>query len=100
MAFSSLSVNAGGLLNQFAWPVALKRIGWRTYIVYTIWCGVQATVFYFMMPETRKRTLEELDRIFEARNPVKASLAAREIAVDAEGTIVASETNPVVDAKV
>ena len=57
-------------------------------------------MFYFMMPETRKRTLEELDRIFEARNPVKASLAAREIAVDEEGTIVASETNPVVDAKV
>ena len=100
MAFSSLAVNAGGLLNQFAWPLALNRIGWRTYIVYTIWCGIQATVFYFMMPETRKRTLEELDRIFEARNPVKASLAAREIAVDADGTIVASEANPVIDAKV
>ena len=100
MAFSAMSVNAGGLLNQFAWPIALKRIGWRTYIVYTIWCGVQAIVFYFMMPETRKRTLEELDRIFEARNPVKASLAAREIALDEDGTIVASEANPIIDAKV
>lgn len=100
MAFGQLAVNAGGLLNQFAWPIALNRIRWKTYIVFTIWCGVQAAVFYFMMPETRKRTLEELDRIFEAPNPVKASLAAREIALDAEGTIVASEENPIADGKV
>lgn len=100
MAFSSLAVNAGGLLNQFAWPISLAKIGWKTYIVFTIWCGIQAIVFYFVMPETRKRTLEELDRIFEARNPVKASLATREIAIDAEGTIIASEANPAIDAKV
>ena len=30
MAFSSLAVNAGGLLNQFAWPIALADIGWKT----------------------------------------------------------------------
>lgn len=100
MAFSSLSTNAGGLLNQLVWPISLNRIGWKTYIVFTIWCGIQAIVWYFMMPETRKRTLEELDRIFESRNPVKASLAKREIAVDAGGTIVASEPNPVADARV
>lgn len=28
MAFSSLCVNASGLLNAYAWPIALKRIGW------------------------------------------------------------------------
>lgn len=30
MAFSSLAVNAGGMLNQFAWPIALKHIGWKS----------------------------------------------------------------------
>lgn len=29
MAFSSLAVNAGGLLGQFAWPVSLANIGWK-----------------------------------------------------------------------
>jgi MFS family permease len=28
MAFSSLCVNAAGLLNAYAWPIALKKIGW------------------------------------------------------------------------
>lgn len=51
MAFSSLAVNASGLLNQFAWPISVKQIGWRTWIVFCIWCGIQAAVFYFMMPE-------------------------------------------------
>jgi MFS family permease len=57
MAFSSLAVSAGGLLNQFAWPVSLKAIGWYTYIVFVIWCAVQATVFYFFLPETKNRTV-------------------------------------------
>lgn len=30
MAFSALAVNAGGLLNQFAWPISLANIGWKT----------------------------------------------------------------------
>lgn len=91
MAFSSLAVNAGGLLNQFAWPISLARIGWHTYIVFAIWCAVQFFVFYFFLPETRKRTLEELDVIFEARNPVKASLNAHKVAILSDKTILASD---------
>jgi MFS family permease len=36
MAFSSLAVNAGGLLGQFAWPVALKNIGWKVRLLSTL----------------------------------------------------------------
>jgi nitrate/nitrite transporter NarK len=64
MAFSSLAVNAGGLLNQFAWPVALKAIGWKTYIVFVVWCAVQATIFYFFLPETKNRTVRHEDPPF------------------------------------
>lgn len=74
MAFSSLAVNAAGLLNQFAWPVALENIKWKTYIVFMIWCFCQAVIIYFLIPETKGRTLEELDDIFESPNPVKTSL--------------------------
>ena len=91
MAFSSLCVNAAGLLNNYAWPIALDKIGWHTYIIFLIWCAIQFTVFYFFFPETRRRTLEELDRIFQAKNPVKESLIAHKVAVDHEGTILASE---------
>ena len=43
------------------------------------------------MPETRRRTLEELDKIFQAPNPVKESLKPKKLAVDADGTVLASE---------
>nr|OQO20528.1 hypothetical protein B0A51_11502 [Rachicladosporium sp. CCFEE 5018] len=91
MAFSSLAVNAGGLLNQFAWPISLQKIGWKTYIVFIIWNAIMATIFYFFMPETKNRTLEELDAIFESPNPVKTSLKAHKVAVANDGTILASD---------
>jgi hypothetical protein len=55
------------------------------------WCAFMTVVFYFLMPETRRRTLEELDKIFEAKRPVKESLKPHKVAVNAEGTILASE---------
>ncbi|KAK5170400.1 uncharacterized protein LTR77_004987 [Saxophila tyrrhenica] len=91
MAFSAFCVNAAGLLNGYAWPVALKEISWYTYIIFTIWCAIQTVVFYFLMPETRRRTLEEMDKIFEAPNPVKESLKPHKVAVNSEGTILATE---------
>ena len=60
MAFSNLAVNAAGMLNQYAWPVSMKQIGWKTYIVFTIWDAVQATVVYFFIPETKGRTVSYL----------------------------------------
>ncbi|KAK1763177.1 general substrate transporter [Phialemonium atrogriseum] len=88
MAFSSLAVNAAGLLNQFAWPVAMRNIGWKTYIIFTVQDCVQAAVIYMLIPETKGRTLEELDEIFNAKSPVKASLARRTIAVTERGDVV------------
>jgi MFS family permease len=46
-----------GLLNQFAWPVSMDKIGWRTYIIFTIWCGIQSLIIFFWIPETKNRTV-------------------------------------------
>ncbi|KAJ4176876.1 hypothetical protein NW755_014180 [Fusarium falciforme] len=88
MAVSNLAVNAAGLLNQFAWPVAMKGIKWRTYIIFTIWCLIQFTIVYVFIPETKGRTLEELDDIFKAKRPVKASLKKKTVAITNNGNIV------------
>ncbi|TPX22937.1 hypothetical protein DIZ76_014818 [Coccidioides immitis] len=74
MAFSSLATGAAGLLNKFAWPVSIERIAWRTYIIFAVWDAIQAIVIYFTIVETKNRTLEELDEIFKAPNPVMASI--------------------------
>ncbi|CEJ81556.1 Putative Lactose permease [[Torrubiella] hemipterigena] len=88
MAFGNLGVNLAGLLNQFAWPVALDKIGWRTYIIFTIWDAIMSVFVYFFLPETKGRTLEELDEIFEAKNPVKASIAKKKLAINATGEVL------------
>ncbi|RYP08711.1 hypothetical protein DL764_001731 [Monosporascus ibericus] len=88
MAFSSLAVNVGGLLNQFAWPVSMQAIKWKTYIIFTVQDAVQAAIIWWMIPETKGRTLEELDEIFKAKNPVKASTQKKEIAVNQFGDVV------------
>ncbi len=60
MAFQSFFVNAAGLLNQFAWPIAIKEIQWKTYIIFVVWTFIQGVLAYFFFPETRKRTVSLL----------------------------------------
>jgi sugar porter (SP) family MFS transporter len=88
MAFSGAFTNFALLSNQFGVPVALEDIRWKTYIVFCVWCFIQAGVLYFLVPETKNRTLEELDRIFASPNPVKASLEKKVYDVDAQANII------------
>ncbi|EWZ33365.1 hypothetical protein FOCG_15694 [Fusarium oxysporum f. sp. radicis-lycopersici 26381] len=88
MAFSSLFTNAAMLVMQFGIPVALKNIAWKTYIVFCIWCVCQSVILYFLVPETKNRTLEELDHIFSSDNPVKTSTQKKLFEADAHANIV------------
>lgn len=74
----SFAGNASGLVNQFALPIALNVISWKTYFIYMAVCLCQAVYYYFVMVETKGHTLEELNLIFEARNPRKASAIMKE----------------------
>jgi hypothetical protein len=88
MAFSSFAVNAAGLLNQYAWPVSMQKLGWKTYIIFTIWCAIQGIIIFITIPETKNRTLEELDEIFNSPSPVKTSLQKKKLGLDAYGDVV------------
>lgn len=57
MAFSNLFVSAGGLVNQFGMPEAIKQIGFYLYIVFIVWNFCQAAILYFLVPETKNRTV-------------------------------------------
>ncbi|KAL6157504.1 hypothetical protein ACJQWK_07051 [Exserohilum turcicum] len=91
MAFCQFSLTAAILVNQFAYPVALENIGWRLYIVFACWCPVQAFVVWLFIPETKNRTLEEIDDIFNAPNPRNASLMKKKLAHDSQGNILEVE---------
>jgi sugar porter (SP) family MFS transporter len=78
MALQNIAGNAAGLINQFALPVALQRIGWKTYFVFFSTCSAQAVYYYFIMVETKGHTLEEMNEIFRAKNPRNASLIKKD----------------------
>jgi hypothetical protein len=48
---------SGTLVNQFGFPVALQNIAWKTYIVFLVWCSIQAAIIWWLMPETKNRTV-------------------------------------------
>ncbi|KAH8654417.1 general substrate transporter [Tricladium varicosporioides] len=91
MAFSNMFVTCGTLVNQFGFPVALEKIKWKTYLVFVFWCMIQAGIVYLVMPETKNRTLEELDDIFKSKNPVKASVTKKRLELDTNANVIGVE---------
>jgi hypothetical protein len=49
------------------------QIGYWFYVFFVFWDLFEFVFIYFFYVETKARTLEDLDVIFEARNPRKAS---------------------------
>ncbi|KAK2812230.1 hypothetical protein FQN50_001588 [Emmonsiellopsis sp. PD_5] len=76
MGVWQLTAGAAGFVNTFAAPVALKNIKYWFYVFFVFWDVFEFLFIYFFYVETKGRTLEELDAVFEAPNPRKASTAA------------------------
>jgi hypothetical protein len=96
MGVFQLTSGCAGFVNTFAAPVALNKvstlwqlkirfrslrlcadnpgqIGYWFYVFFVFWDIFEFVFIYFFYVETKARTLEDLDAIFEARNPRKAS---------------------------
>lgn len=43
---------------------AFTNIQWKTYIIFGVFCTVMTFHVFFMYPETARRTLEEMDIVF------------------------------------
>lgn len=93
-AFQELVNGLASFINTYATPVALQRIGWRTYTIFRKFMtdamcahsvhhsNCKIVVFHFIylgmlwwsIVETKGRSLEELEEIFLDPHPVKKSL--------------------------
>lgn len=59
------------VLLSFVTPIALDAIGWRYYIVFCCILGVSVVINWFLLPETKGRSLEEINSLFEDDSYVK-----------------------------
>ncbi|KAJ3349516.1 hypothetical protein HDU83_000434 [Entophlyctis luteolus] len=75
LALGNLISNVCNIINNYLIPIAVTTIGSHIYWVYVTWGIVTISVVYFFMPETKGRSLEELEEIYSSKNPVKTSLS-------------------------
>ncbi|KAH9835009.1 hexose transporter [Rhodofomes roseus] len=75
----SVGVSLALIFNQYVNPVALQRLAWKYYIFYCCWIAFEFVFLYFMLVETKNRTLEETAALFDHKD------LAKEVAQAIEG---------------
>ncbi|KAI0317925.1 general substrate transporter [Amylostereum chailletii] len=70
-------IGCTSFINLFCTPPAYAVLGWKYILVFVFWDAFETVIWYFFCVETQGRTLEELDEIFSAPNPSKASRQKR-----------------------
>ncbi|KAL2784671.1 putative MFS monosaccharide transporter [Aspergillus keveii] len=78
-SFALLLISASSTVIQYASGPAFQHLKYYFYIVFIGWDVFEAVIIYLYYPETKGRTLEELNEVFEAKNPVKKSLEKKSI---------------------
>lgn len=43
----------------------MDAIGWKYYIVYVVWLAIETSTIYFVYPETKMESLEEVAIVME-----------------------------------
>ncbi|KAI1500936.1 general substrate transporter [Biscogniauxia marginata] len=51
-------------------PIGIDSIGWRFYIIWTVFNFSFVPIVYFFYPETADRTLEDIDRFFQENQEI------------------------------
>ncbi|KAJ5083311.1 hexose carrier protein, partial [Penicillium angulare] len=65
VAFSSFVLNAFALVFTFIMPIGLGNIGWKMYMINASWDLIILGLIAYFWVETKGKTLEEIDAIFE-----------------------------------
>ncbi|KAL7762839.1 hypothetical protein ACKLNR_006197 [Fusarium oxysporum f. sp. zingiberi] len=73
VSISFASAFGFGLFNQYVNPIALEVITWKYYLVFIAIVACQLPVIYFIFPETKGLTVEEVRYLFEGGSTDSAS---------------------------
>lgn len=64
VALSTATVWLSNFIIGVATPPMLESAGFGTYVFFAAFCGLAAVWAYFLVPETKGKTLEEMDEVF------------------------------------
>ncbi|PYH90755.1 hexose transporter [Aspergillus ellipticus CBS 707.79] len=56
--------------NTYIIPYAMDWSSWGFYLITAIWCLVEVVAMWFVFPETKNMTLEEISGVFDGEAPV------------------------------
>ncbi|KAH8169687.1 sugar transporter domain-containing protein [Sarocladium implicatum] len=62
------SIKGASFFNQFVNPIGLQNLSWKYYIVYCVWLSIVLATVFFIFPETKNHSLEEIADVFEKRH--------------------------------
>ncbi|KAH6688496.1 general substrate transporter [Plectosphaerella plurivora] len=65
VAFTLIVTNASQIVGMFCNPIAMAKMGWRYYIVFCVLDALFIAAVWFLFPETKGKSLEELEGIFD-----------------------------------
>ncbi|PAV20274.1 MFS lactose permease [Pyrrhoderma noxium] len=88
VAMKIFVISCTSFINLFCTPIAFGRVGWKYILVFVFWDAFEALIWYFFCVETVGYTLEELDQVFSAPNPVKASIQKKKVVIKGSGDIL------------
>ncbi|KAB2570164.1 High-affinity glucose transporter [Lasiodiplodia hormozganensis] len=90
VALSTATVWLCNFIVGVATPPMLEDLGFGTYVFFGAWCYVAAIWAYFLVPETKGKTLEQMDEVFgdyaaqEEKELMRAHMAQPNYSVKAE----------------
>lgn len=65
LGLNMFTMYGAGCVMVFAMPFALESLGWKTYMMNASWNVALLVFIYFFWAETKGKTLEEIDEIFD-----------------------------------
>ncbi|KAF9336757.1 hypothetical protein BG006_007534 [Podila minutissima] len=87
VSLSTASNWAFNFVLAYAVPPALEHIQYRTYYIFAGFCVAMTIHIFLMFPETKGRTLEEMDELFNSDVPAWKTRSLATGKADAEGKL-------------
>jgi MFS family permease len=71
VAFTLIVTNLVLIIGQVCNPIAMAKLGWKYYILFCVLNAIFAVEVWLLFPETKGKSLEELDSLFDRLEPAR-----------------------------